>query len=612
MKKKNLSIKTFAFFVLTCNIIKTVNAGQNIAKFLDLQVYSNDFATKSVNTYLYWLDANKSEPADPLATLSIQQNAKNYYYLFAYTEDSVNSIHAGIVIKDKKENVNDINFSSKDGNTCNFEYMDDKWLCKVMFNATESSPLDKETRYIHSYPKNNATADFYGLTQELSIKPLSEVGVITSSGPDGLENTLTGIAVSDDATNDKVPLTIKIDNAESSVTNLKFNFEFADTSIADADGKSIGSCEINSITQSSNGSCIINVTPKQIGKTQMRMLNTSYWTDKDKTQHYFSEKTLKSQTVEINIGTLFAGYNNLSLSKFMVYRKGLGLTTIPDESGEVIRGLAIDEPQHKLYIMSPKKLYKQDNTTASTLALTKLYNIPKDGGQTLSLFNLKNSVIIGTGTGSIYPFNEDNKLLPISSGPDSLINSTLDPANNILYFADSKGGLTSLASNTSGTIKTTHSFNVIPTQKPLLAVYKSKLYVAASTITPFSKNSKLYIWNKPRMTEVKMDSNTTDPFNKGQNITSLFFTRQGKLYATSNTGNLYYLSNRESTNPKWESVATISGIGFLKDTAIDANGNIYLASDKGIWKVPFNNQRSPYRLDNYESDVSAIVVDNNR
>ncbi len=609
--KKKLAIKTFVFLVLTCNIIKIVNAGQSIAKFLDFQLDSNDFATKSVNTYLYWLDANKNESADPLAILSIQQNAKNYYYLFAHTEDSVNSIHAGMVIKDKKVTVNDINFSSKDGDTCNFEYIDDKWLCKIMFNATESSPLDKETRYIHSYPKNNATADFYGLTQEIAIKPLTEVGVITSSGPDGLENILTGIAVSDDATNDKVPLTIKIDNAESSITNLRFNFEFADTSIADADGKSMGSCEINSITQSGNGSCIINVTPKQIGKTKMRLLNTSYWTDKDKTQHDFSEKILKSQTIEINIGTLFAGYNNLSLSKFMVYRKGLGLKTIADESGEVIRGLAVDEQQHKLYVMSPKKLYKQENTTASTLALTKLYNIPASG-QTLSLFNMKNSTIIGAGDGKIYPFNEDGKQLSISSGSDSLINSTLDPANNILYFADSKGGLTSLTSNTLGAIKTTHSFNVIPTQKPLLAVYKSKLYVATSIITPFSKSSKLYIWNKPRMTEVKMDLSTTDPFNKNQNITSLFFTRQGKLYATSNTGNLYYLINRESTNQKWEYVTNISGIGFLKDTAIDANGNIYLASDNGIWKVPFNNPMNPYRLNNYDSDVSAIVVDNNR
>jgi hypothetical protein len=115
------------------------------------------------------------------------------------------------------------------------------------------------------------------------------------------------------------------------------------------------------------------------------------------------------------------------------------------------------------------------------------------------------------------------------------------------------------------------------------------------------------------MKEMVIDE-TTNPFTKkhgGVKISSLFFTRQGDLYATGSNGVLYRLLNRETNKAQWNKVADI-GSKHLTDNAIDANGNIYLSSDSGVWKVPFDNSANPYKLGSYESYVSAIVVDNNR
>lgn len=261
--------------VLACSKIHTVYAGQNIAKFFGSEQIG------AANSYLSWLDANKKGLSSVDTPLSLQQNAENYYYLYTDAPDSVKSITAGMQIHNDQHNeVNDIQITSPAMNKiCNFTFDNDLWLCKVKFVANENSPIaGADLRQVYTYPTQNQTTDFYAMSQSLYIAPASEVGNITSTGPDQVPNILSAIAVSDISSQDNVPLTVKIDKANPELKSLKLNFEFADTNIANADGASTGTCEIGTITNSS-GSCTINITPYKVGKTQMKFLATSNWTD---------------------------------------------------------------------------------------------------------------------------------------------------------------------------------------------------------------------------------------------------------------------------------------------------------------------------------------------
>ncbi len=614
MKNKKLAISAFTFLVLACNPINQAYAGQNIAKFFGV-------TQRSALHSVYWLNSNR-EFADLYAPLPIQQNAENYYYLHILDiPDSVKSISAGMKIQDDRSNVvDDINFGSPDGKICNFQREESGWFCKVLFKANESSPTTEGTRYVYTYSKDS-DADFYVLNQELSIAPLSDAGLISITGPDHQPNSITAIAVSDNAVQDSVLLKVKIEDAKPFVKSLRFNFKIMDTSIANADTLT---CEITTITQNS-GFCTINITPSKVGKTQMKVLNTSGWTDSSEVWHSFTANEIASQTVKINVGTLFAGYNT-ALSNFMVYRKGSSLDNIDTElKGSLIRGLAVDEPQHKLYVMTKKSLYKQENATEGKLALTKIIDIPTPkvgdaAAQTLNLPDIKNNIIIGTGDNKLFRIEENQKVSieQLSSGNASIVHSAIDPVNNILYFADSNRGFSIFYSKYSDELEEpefSHYSPVSTLSDMKVAAHNGKVYMTGSYSTPF-KGSKLSIWSfsSKEMKEVAIDEKT-NPFKKssfGIKITSLFFTRQGNLYASGSDGGVYLLINRESKNPEWRLLATIPDIEIIKDNAIDTNGNIYLSSDKGVWKVPFNNPKDAYQLKNYGSGVSAIVVDNNR
>ncbi len=616
MKKifpNKLLVPNFLFFSILV-YVNVANAGQTVAKFFGRE------QTLRTNTQLFWYDMNTDRYLDAETVLYLQQKSPTYYYLYAHTSDSLNSIHARMEIQDEnQESVNDINFSSKDGNTCNFEYVNNKWLCKVMFNVTERSPLDKGTRYIHSYPKDNMTADFHGFTQDISIIPLSNIGDIVAVGPNGAINTLTAIAVSDDSKQDNVPLTFKIKDAIPNLKSLTLNLEFETKQIANINGVQHGTCKIEKLKNQS-GSCTINITPEVMGRTTLKLLTNSYWIDTLDRRHELELNEYKHIQVNVNVGTLFAGYNTTLSPKRSLYRKGSVLETIhsTEPKGITVNGLAIDEPQHKLYLITNNNLYYQSNIDNTQLSLlTKLRVISGGDAQTLGLTDIANRVIVGTGNGNLFQIGGGNN----GKLSSSIIHSSLDPISNVLYLITSDGTVTAYYSYFEDTknsefISLNQEINGFGSYN--IAAYNNQVYAVGSTASPVSRGSKLFSWTgngiDGKMTEVKV-LESSNPFIAkfgGNNINSLFFTRQGDLYAAGSNGGLYKLVNLPDNQSSWEDVTNIGVKKQINDSAVDANGNIYLANDSGIWKVPFDNPKHSYRLNNYESNVSTIAIDNNR
>lgn len=617
----NLVPKFLVFGILAYVSVDLANAGQSVAKFFGVTQRSR------ANTQLFWCDKNKQELNFDIP-LSIQQNAEDYYYLRAYT--SANSVYAGIEIKDSANNkVNDVMVSSilatqsiKD--ICEFTYdrEESAWFCKVAFRANPSSPLGREARYVYTYPTQNDSADFYVLNQGFDIIPSSNIGHIVGVGPNHMPNTLTAITASDNPIQDNVPLVFKIEKANPNLISLTLNFEFEDKNIANINGSQSGTCTIDKLIDQS-GSCTTNITPEMVGKTKIHFLASSSWKDILGNDHNLNLN--EYQPVVVNVGTLFAGYNTKMSPNRSLYRKGSTLKEMPDNEpvGSLIRGLAVDEPQHKLYVMTKNNTYRQSNAINNQLKLTYLAEIPGNEGQTLGLTDIPDRILVGSGEKQLYQIEDSNggvSIKLISNLTNSIIHSALDPFDNVLYFTDNGGGITGYYSyfESSKISKVLSISKLIPELGEYnIAAYHGQVYAVGSVKMP-QIGSKLFVWGNGvfngKMNEVIVDENS-NPFKPrigGNKINSLFFTRQGQLYAAGNHGDLYKLEKLSANNAAWKYVASINSKKRINDSSVDNNGNIYLANDDGVWKVPFDEPTNSYRLDNYESNVQAIAIDNNR
>lgn len=612
-------VKILFFSILSYLNTNVVNASQTLAKFFGNEQKSHP------NASLYWYNMNKQGFASIDTPLSLQQESPSSYYLYADAPPTVTSITAAIQAQDKlHNNVQDIQILSADTpGTCNFTYEDNGWFCKVTLLASENSPLNdnndnNHNRVIYTYPPHNGRTDFFASSQPVNISLASKIGSIVGIGPDQVPNVLTAIAASDNPNQDNVTLTFKIERANPVVKSLKLNFEFEDQNIASTNGARSGSCLIQTISNRT-GFCTLEVTPQMVGKTKIKLLASSTWTD---TKDHSNPLNVNDyQAVQVNVGTLFAGYNALSTNR-KLYRKGSELTNIREPSEVGIHSLAIDEPQHKLYVLTKNNAYRQANVTESQLELSKLAEIPGSAAQTLSLTDVPNRILIGSGDSKLYEVQDKQagaSVKRITNAFSSITNTSLDPFDNVVYFADQTGGISAYYSNYATSNKSlfmTMSEEINNLIDYKVAAHHGQLYAAASSHPPLS-GSKLFVWRGDgfdgQMHEVmlKESSNPFKPQLGGNKITSLFFTRQGNLYASGSNGSLYRLLQPRASKPQWELLTTI-GIKRPSDSAVDANGNIYLSSDEGVWKVPFDNPKQAYKLNNYATNISTIVVDNNR
>lgn len=581
----------FSLTIIILLSTKFVCAGQS------LEYFSNKVQLKNSGwpIALQWLDSN-FKSIDVNTPLYIQQNELADYYLYAYRIDSGDDENVEAILKAESN----INLSL---NLCGFS--SNNRHCSVGLKHSGDIIGDKASR-IRYEPKDGVS--FHASSKDISIFSISHE--IEDFGP------LTAIAVSDEPKQDNVPLKIKAKGTEN-LKQIHLEFEIENTEVADFEGKKIESCDIN-FTGTEPLVCdkLIQVTPYAIGKTKINFINKSYWIAKGgNVKNYYT--SLKP--TQVNVGTLFAGY-----SRARVYRKGSKPYTIQAFNTSPVRSIAVDQPSHRLYALLPEALYKQDNVATTQLELNKkLYIIPRESGQTLGLTDVANRVMIGSFDSNFYKVDSVlNGRFGKMSG--SIIASSLDKENNITYFADNTNGLGIYYSNfeqfgqdTFEAFESCIDSNVYSSM--LVAANNNVVYAAVSRTagTPTTEPlSKLFAWVNESMVEVKITGE--NPFTAISYITMLVF-HHNRLYAGTSDGKLYYL-NRENAQFKWQLVATTTG--EIVDSAIDMNGNIYLANKQnGVWKVPFNTNgdiNPPYKINNYSKDenslalnVNTIAIDNN-
>ncbi len=595
----------FSLNVILLLSTKFVLAGQSVEYFSNKVQFKNS----GWPIALQWLDSNLKS-IDVNTPLYIQQNELADYYLHAYRIDNhdnstIATAKLKIIEQDSFESKFDIDLSTTD---CQFS--NQYRLCNISLKDI-GSPVENLARQL-----------YYEATDAVSFPASSkDIFTFTKKPENVIENfgALNAIAVSDEPKQDNVPLKLKAKGTEN-LKQIHLEFEIENTDVADFEGKKIESCNINFTgTESLVCDKLIQVTPYAIGKTQINfIIDNSYWILKGSNEknHYTS-----LDSIQINVGTLFAGY-----SRARIYRKGSKPYTIEAFNTSPVRSIAVDELSHSLYALLPEALYKQDNVAKNQLELNKkLYIIPGGSGQTLGLTDVANRVMIGSLDYSFYKVDKSSALNgKFGNMFGSIIASSIDKENNITYFADSNNGLGIYYSNFEQFgydifegFQTRIDANVYSNM--VIAADNNIVYAAVSRTAGAPTNepfSKLFAWVNESMSEVKITG--INPFAGISYITMLVF-RHNRLYAGTNDGRLYYL-NRESGIFKWQLIATTTG--EIVDSAIDINGNIYLANKQnGVWKVPFNtnsNINTAYKINNYSQDenslaltVNTIAIDNN-
>ena len=589
--------------ILLCT--KFALAGQSVEHFSNKVQSRNNGWQMS----LQWLDSNL-KGLDNNTNLRIQEYQSANYYLYAYRIDGGNNApvvtsQLQIIEPEFLESKLDITISPA---SCKFS--SENKLCSIGLKDL-GSPNGDVARQV--YYAGESSIAFPASYKDISIIASAGGGEIEGTGPNNRLNILTAIAVSDNPKQDNVALKLQVKGG-GDLQQIHLEFEVEDVAVADFEGRKTQSCDIK-FKDNAPLVCdkLIQVTPYVVGKTRINFISKkSYWIAKGST---LQNEYTSLKPIQVNVGTLFAGYSGAR-----VYRKGSKEYAIQEYSSSTVCSVAVDQPSHKLYVLTPEQVYKQESATTKQLDLTNLSEIPAKNGQTLGLTDVANRIVVGNRDGQLFRIidnSSDVKVSLLANMPASLLWSTIDKENNITYFVDSKNSLgiyySRYQNNFSDKFEATK--NVIDLKKyesMLVAANNNAVYAAGTE----AGGNKLFAWIKNVMAQVKINNN---PFTQTSYISMLVF-HHDCLYAGTSDGKLYYL-NREKDTFEWQLVATTDG--EIIDSAIDMNGNIYLANKKnGVWKVPFNikdNINNPaYKISNYSQDknaqaltVNTIAIDNN-
>lgn len=599
---------------------------------LSIGISSSAFAVNTVNEFyndpgkllrsanaLRWLNPDQTvSPAN--AEFSVEQTKESMVILNLYKVDGQAGAAtglAGIYITDyDRQGVNDITFPelpsvlnpSFSGSSGLCTLSATQTLCNVKMKAGRDVPVGGKSRRIYYEQAEDSDLD---LNDEWRFVHVYEyVGGGTVDASSDLEhkvNNITAMAVSDNASQDAVPITITVHNSENAnLAHLVFDVETAGKNTIDI-SKQV--CDIN--ISSGGGECKLNVTPKQIGKTKIKFdLANSYYQKTGGTQYKYD----KIDPIDVHVGTLYAGYQHN-----VVHRKNSDFTITDQKFG--VKGLVVDGVNHTLYASDGTNLYKQTNLGQSDIiSLAKFANLTSGKVSTLSLTEKQFQLMAGSTNTGIYKVI-DNGIAPgtvtlAKTTENSVSSSNLDVSNkNIAYFSDMSNSFY------------LYYGGIWAKEEHVLAGKYDHLHVVGDEGNTFgtadfvdtngTQASDIFYWKGHDQGFVVIDTANESPFRNGVNIGNIFLNPQTRvLYASGSNGHIYSLNYPVgSVKPEWRKV-TIDPIGAtsINDYSVDNNGHMYIAAGfSGIWKIPANNGTA-YKINNYSpasKNALTVAVDNN-
>jgi hypothetical protein len=586
-------------------------AGQTVDEF-----GYNQSLLKAGGTAISMMFTNKDgEQISKDKRLTIVQNKSESFTLraFKFTSDEDYSFSLPMAVKNERIKVEDPNlYVSNSGSTCNFQLQSIS-QCSFTLLANYESTVG-QTRSVH-YDSNDSTI-FPSGSQAINILPSNAGGQISGIGSAGIPNILTGIAVSDINSDDNESFTIKVSDL-TNVKELHLEYQINDSTIAQfADSNTTQKCATGYTSSQSELECSNTITPLKTGNTTITFdKDNSYWIDINGNRFAYEESQLPS--IKVNIGTLYTGYRDGT-----VFRKGN--TAIKLSSGKGVKTLAVDGANHRLYAISGSNIYQQNDFSTSNLDLNKIEKqLPTFDGdqqlaQTLSLTNESDLLLVGTGFGMVYSFNQSTGSWNLESDLlSSVISGETDTyLTKFNYFANEDGNFAVRESNGNWTYASNNIVKESSYSELHISAQNDQVYVAATFAKITGGYSDIFHWENNKLVKVILNSN--NPFVDDNYIVSLFNDGNNNLFASGSDGALYQYKIGGNSR-EWLKVTTTTNITLnsISDIATDKNHNIYLAAGKGgVYKLKkvSNNSYEVIKLKLYSNvnNPTTVVIDNNQ